>query len=341
MGVAVGLALLPGLMAAESTPTFKEVYDLLKTNLVNTSETDLDRAATEGLLRQLNPRASWVGSASNSTTNQPLLARSCVFDGFGYVRIARADAGLSGEMRKAIEMIQQTNQVSGWVLDLRFAGGFDYQTAADLAEMFVAGDRSLLDWGRGMVRTQGKTNALNGPILVLINHQTSGAAEALAAVLRQTDTGLVLGTNSAGQAFTSREFSLTNGQRLRIATGLVKTGDGHPLPVTGVKPDILVAVSAADEMAYLDDPYKVMVKTSGSSTGASLDPWIAAASTNRAGRRRLNEAELVKMQRDGLEYDEEGRTFRGIDLNKPVVRDPVLGRALDLLKGLAVVRRIR
>ena len=341
MGVAVGLALLPGLMAAESTPTFQEVYDLLKTNLVNASETELDRAATEGLLKQLSPRASWVGGVSNAMTNQPLLARSCAFDGFAYVRIARAESGLSGEIRQTLDLIQKTNQVSGWVLDLRFAGGFDYQSVADLAELFVAGDRSLLDWGRGMVRTQGKTNALNRPIMVLINHQTSGAAEALAAVLRQTETALVLGTNSAGQAFTSREFSLTNGQRLRIATGLVKTGDGQPLPVTGVKPDILVNVSAADERAYLDDPYKVMVKTSGSSTGASLDPSSIATSTNRSGRRRLNEAELVKMQRDGLEYDEEGRTFRGIDLNKPVIRDPVLGRALDLLKGLAVVRRLR
>jgi hypothetical protein len=57
----------------------------------------------------------------------------------------------------------------------------------------------------------------------------------------------------------------------------------------------------------------------------------------------MNEAELVREHREGLDR------FPGIDSAsmppaepaRPVVTDPVLARALDLLKGLAVVRQSR
>ena len=60
-------------------------------------------------------------------------------------------------------------------------------------------------------------------------------------------------------------------------------------------------------------------------------------------RRRINEAELVRRQREGLNPDEDvpSAKARLNELVKPMVRDPALARALDLLKGLAVVKGYR
>jgi hypothetical protein len=55
----------------------------------------------------------------------------------------------------------------------------------------------------------------------------------------------------------------------------------------------------------------------------------------------LNEAELVREHREGADLDAEPAAGREPEPEKPVVRDPVLARALDLLKGLAVVRHSR
>jgi hypothetical protein len=64
-----------------------------------------------------------------------------------------------------------------------------------------------------------------------------------------------------------------------------------------------------------------------------------AGTTNRNVRRpRFNEAELVRERREGATLDADD-TEREAEPEKPVVHDPVLARALDLLKGLAVVRR--
>jgi hypothetical protein len=70
-----------------------------------------------------------------------------------------------------------------------------------------------------------------------------------------------------------------------------------------------------------------------------------ASSTNRAPRRRLNEAELVRLSREGQLPDRENpftnSPTRAAEPQPAVIQDPVLARAVDLLKGLAVVQQFR
>jgi hypothetical protein len=51
---------------------------------------------------------------------------------------------------------------------------------------------------------------------------------------------------------------------------------------------------------------------------------------------------LVRERREGTNLNVENFTAaRDREPEKPAIRDPVLARAVDLLKGLAVVRRVR
>jgi hypothetical protein len=57
---------------------------------------------------------------------------------------------------------------------------------------------------------------------------------------------------------------------------------------------------------------------------------------------RLNEAELVREHREGLDRDlDMDAPVRPVEPAKPAVNDPALARALDLVKGLALVRQSR
>ena len=100
-----------------------------------------------------------------------------------------------------------------------------------------------------MVSSRDKTNAIQMPVVVLVNKYTAGAAEALAAVVRAVGAGLVLGSETAGQATIAKKFPLKNGDELRIATAPVTLGDGTAISLTGVKPDIDVTVNAEEERA--------------------------------------------------------------------------------------------
>jgi len=117
-------------------------------------------------------------------------------------------------------------------------------------------------------------------------------------------------------------------------------GDGAVMSNNGVKPDIAVEVSPEDERAYYTDAFKA-VASSGQTIGAGLLSTNSPSGTNRAARRRFNEAELVRERRDGADFEAEETESARYESEKPMVHDPVLARAIDLLKGLAVVRASR
>jgi hypothetical protein len=97
-----------------------------------------------------------------------------------------------------------------------------------------------------------------------------------------------------------------------------------------VQPDIAITVSAKDERAWFADPFKEFPVQMASTTPA------AAGSPPR---RRINEAELVRRQRDGFAADDPFDAGPVVEEpKKPLVRDPALARALDVLKALAIVR---
>jgi hypothetical protein len=305
---------------------------------------DFNRAAVDGLLARWRGRVVLAPEEpkSGSLTNAPLVSKSTVLgDDVAYLRVTRVVDGSAAEVAGACQRLMASNSVKGIVLDLRFADGEDYAAAAATADLFIAKQRPLLDWGGGIVESKEKTNAMVLPVTVLVNRETSGAPEALAAVMRHAGVGLILGSATAGNAMILRDFPLSNGQRLRVGVARVRLADGSLVPAKGVPPDIAVAVDAADERAYLEDAYAVLHRPSPAASGGS-SLTNAPGETNRLSRRlRISEADLVRERREGTDLDADFTPARDAEPEQPLIRDPALARAVDLLKGLAVVRRSR
>lgn len=333
--------------AGGATPGFSEVYEAIRAHLPGATDADLNRVAVQGLVSALAPRVMLLTNRNEGPAGAAgggVASRSNLYDdAIAYVRVERIGDGLAPAVRSAWDHLTATNSIKGLVLDLRYAGGSDYAAAAAVADLFVKKECPLLNWGAGMVQSKPRNHAVSVPVAALVNRQTAGAAEALAALVRQTGVGLILGAKTAGQAMMAQEYPLQDGDRLWIATAPIQLGDGSTMS-EGLQPDIAVEVSPQDERAYYADAYKAI--TTPNPAGAGLGAANTALGTNSAFRRRFNEAELVRERREGLNPDaDNGRLIpaprQPREAEKPVVRDPVLARALDLLKGLALVRQAR
>jgi C-terminal processing protease CtpA/Prc len=326
-----------------ATPDFREIYDLIRTHLAGETESDLNREAAQGLLQQLHSKVSVVASqtAPEKSSHALVLAKSALYDGpVGYLRVGRVGEGLANQISSAYKDLQASNRLKGLVLDLRFADGHDYAEAAAVADLFVSKEKPLLDWGHGVVQSKAKTDAINLPVAVLINQETAAGAEALAAMLRAESGAVLIGSSTAGEATMTQEFPLKDGRYLRIATAPVKLGNGQSL-ANGVSPDIAVPVKIEDERVYYQDPFKDLPSAAG--LIASL-VGENAATTNATNRpRQINEAELMRERKanPGAELDGSAAptTEKEAEAEKPVIHDPVLGRGLDLVKGISVMRR--
>ena len=335
----LGALALTTLLRGAETVEFKEVFELIRTNAAGVNEAELNRAAVEGLLAKVNARAWLVDAAKSSATdaNAAPVSSSALFDeSYGYIRVAHLSPRLPEQFSAALDKLLATNKIKGLVIDLRYAGGNDYDAAAKVADRFLGSEQALLDWGQGAAKSTDKTNAFRQPVAILVNRYTTGAAEALAAVLRQKDIGLLIGTNTPGQASITKDFPLKNGSLLRIAVASVKAADGQV--VEQLKPDIQVDVNPEDERAYFMDAYKTLPRATANGGVTNL----ASVTITNKPRKRMNEAELVRMLRDGENLDDENaKPARAAEAPKPLITDPALARAIDLLKALAVVRQTR
>jgi C-terminal processing protease CtpA/Prc len=344
-GFITGCILLSGLLSTfaqtNSAPLdFQDVYNLIRQHAAGVSEAELNRAAVAGLISELSPQVSLVTSESSShpDSNTPAIAQQKVFDGdIAYLRIAHVNPGLAEAVTTAYQQLSGTNKVSGVVLDLRYTDGTDYPAAASTADLFVGISEPLLNWNGSAISSHEKSSAITVPVAVLVNHETSGASEALAAMLREIGSALILGGHTAGRAMLTQDYPLPNGDRLRIASAPITLGNGNRLSADGLRPDIDVTVSLEDERAYYADAFLVTEKTN-SPAGSSNN--VASETNESLERVPFNEAELVREHKAGENPDEDETPIKRLPEPKvPVVSDPALARALDLLKGLAVVRQ--
>ncbi len=329
---AVGLAQSE---AAGTAPEFNQVYDLLRANAPGLTEAELNSAAVNGLLEQLHGRATIVGASEEKTVSHSgaqLINSAVLESNVAYLHVGQVGDDLAGQLKKTYHAMTATNKIVGMALDLRFADGNDYAAAVAAADLFVAKKMPLLKWGKQMEESRPAREPISGPLMVLVNGKTTGAAEALAAALREADAGLIIGNPTAGLAMTTMDFPLSNGEQLRIATRPVRLGNGSV--ISHVSPDIVVSVNPDDERAYMKNPYVTLARIDAPSTVATNDflPFVDHTS----------EADLVRQK---LKDGDGGPTpsVPAKTASKPVsvIGDPVLARAVDLIKGLAIVHESR
>ena len=325
-----------------TTLDFNEVREIIRAHLPGATDTELDRGALEGLLHSVRGKVTVVSLDSSNSLSASLISQAwSPAEGIGYLRLAAIKEGVVAGITTGFNALNSTNKLAGLILDLRFIGGDDYAVTVQVADLFIADEKPLLDSGAGMMTSTTKTNALALPVTLLVNGETVGAAEALAEVMRGAGVGLILGNTTRGAAMTSREFTLKNGSRLRIADAPVKMGNGSAMSDKGVTPDIVVNVPESDERAYMADAYATPSKTVLSGNDSATSTNVASVIKRAPRRVRLTEADLVRARREGIRLDEDLTPQPENEPEKPVIRDPALARAVDLLKGLAVVRRTR
>jgi hypothetical protein len=132
-----------------------------------------------------------------------------------------------------------------------------------------------------------------------------------------------------------QEFQLGNGQRLRVAGATIARRSTKPALV----PDVSVEVSADAERIFYADAY---ANLSQATVQTNALPAEKNTPTNAAPRKRLSEADLVRARRESAaetgEVAESAAVTREDEPEPHVLRDPALARAVDLLKGLTIVR---
>jgi carboxyl-terminal processing protease len=172
------------------------------------------------------------------------------------LRLPSLDPGRADEIRSRLVDAEKQG-IHKVVLDLRNCGRGPVSEAISVAKLFVpSGTLSTL---RGQtVSTQvfsaepGKV-VWKGPISLLIDPTTSGAAEVLASAMVANHRGDVVGERTFGLASEQKLITLDDGAALFLTVANYYNADGKSILEEGVLPSEVVRATAEDDSDSGDD----------------------------------------------------------------------------------------
>ena len=187
--------------------------------------------------------------------------------GFLHLRISQFSSTTARDLAKALATLTKDGPPRGVVLDLRGNGGGIFDSAVEVADLFLEDGLIVSSEGRApdasFVRHANAGDALSGaPLVVLVDKATASAAEIVAGALKDQHRGVVIGSATYGKGSVQTVLPLAQGGALKFTSARWRTPSGQPIPLTGIEPDI---------------PLDALPISSGGTALAQLDPALAQA----------------------------------------------------------------
>jgi len=160
----------------------------------------------------------------------------------GYFKISNFATSTYEEMQSAFS---QLNTASGAIIDLRNNPGGLIQSAVDVAGLFVKRgvitSYKLADEEK--VYSVSNPKPIKVPLVIIVNRNTSSAAEMFAAAMQDRNRGVVIGERTYGKGSVQDFVELKDGSKLEITVALYLTPAGRSIEGVGVTPDLVVKES--------------------------------------------------------------------------------------------------
>jgi carboxyl-terminal processing protease len=174
--------------------------------------------ATAGLSRQDdNSWTYWVDSKSR----------------LAHIRLAALNKGSAEELRQVVSALQ-AGGLRGLILDMRWCPGGFLDEAVDAARVFLSEGVVATIRSRGredlVYRSDGQNAFTDFPILVLVNGETSGGAELIAAALQDRGRAVVAGQRTLGKGSVQTQIALAvPGAALKLTNGVFLRPNGKEI----------------------------------------------------------------------------------------------------------------
>ncbi len=164
--------------------------------------------------------------------------------GVGYLRVLHFNrASTNAQLQEELAKLEEA-QYSGLILDLRGNPGGDLQAAVEVAGYFLKKGPVVR-----IVHREGAEDVLQpprlgrqvkGPLVVLIDEGSASASEIVAGAIKDTGSGVLVGTRTFGKGLVQTVFNMGDYEGVKLTTNKYLTPNGHDINKKGIEPDILV-----------------------------------------------------------------------------------------------------
>jgi carboxyl-terminal processing protease len=178
----------------------------------------------------------------------------------GYIKIRLFSARTNKELQRVL--IDLTEQgAEKYIVDLRDNGGGLLESAIDVSSQFLH-DGVVLYEDRGtqeeekVYSVRGGGQALDQPIVVLINAGTASASEIVAGAIRDQGRAQLIGERTFGKGSVQLVYDLSDSSSLHVTVAKWFTPGRQQIDGQGLTPDIEVPLTDEDRVTGRDSQFE-------------------------------------------------------------------------------------
>lgn len=170
----------------------------------------------------------------------------------GYIDVSLFSSVANEQFKKELVKLEESN-IDSLIIDVRGNSGGYLSSVTDIINMFLKkGDIIYkLEDKNGVVEKKDNTKEKRDyPVAVLVNSGSASASEILAAAIKESYGGFVVGTNTYGKGTVQQTTTLPDGSMVKYTVQNWLTPDGNWINDVGLEPTDIIELG--DE--YLENP---------------------------------------------------------------------------------------
>jgi len=175
----------------------------------------------------------------------PNIKQKMLPNDIGYIKIMGFTNENTDKDLKAALVQLKDGKIKGFILDLRYNPGGLLSQAIEVADEFL--DSGVIVSTKGRVSSQNRIyqarpggEAVDMPLVVLINGGSASASEIVAAAIKDHNRGILMGTKSFGKGTVQSIIPLTNQGAIALTTAKYYTPSGESIEGKGIEPYLKV-----------------------------------------------------------------------------------------------------
>ena len=170
----------------------------------------------------------------------------------GYVNISLFSSVAAKQFEDKLSQLEKEG-IDGLVIDVRGNNGGYLSTVTDIASLFLPKGKVIYqiekDEKRDVIEDKTK-NMRKYPIAVLVNNNSASASEILAAAIKESYSGYVVGVTTYGKGTVQQVKKLSDGSMIKYTVENWLTPDGNWIDGNGVEPTNKIEIDSK----YYDNP---------------------------------------------------------------------------------------
>ncbi len=164
-----------------------------------------------------------------------------VEESLGYIRLTTFDRKTPGDFQLALQDLER-QAMQGLIIDLRYNPGGLVSSVTEIADMLLGETIITYTETRDGQREYFKSDAqkFDLPVVILINGGSASASEILAGAMQDTESGILVGTQSFGKGIVQRIMPLDDGSGVKLTVSEYFTPNNTSIHGTGITPDFVI-----------------------------------------------------------------------------------------------------